>query len=304
MSDLRLDGFYDVVDGRRDVRRGFTLDPVDDAALTRVLAAAHAAGSVGHSQPWDFLVLRDEAVRHRVQRLAAAQRDRFAATLPAARARQLAGIATEAILRTPLSVVVTCDPTRGGRHVLGRHSQPQMAPYSTALAVQNLWLAARAEGLGVGWVSFFDERELAALLGLPEHVEVVAFLCVGHVTEFAAEPELATAGWSRRRPLAWAVHDGQLGAARAARGGTDGPARRDRRGDPPGRSGGAGGRPRAPDPADQAARRARRCSRTCRCGWPASPGAARRRFRSPPRSRSSRPTTACTPRASRRGRRR
>lgn len=210
-ADHRLDGFWDVVRGRRDVRQGFTLDPVDDAALTRVLAAAHAAGSVGHTQPWDFLVLRSPETRQRVQALAQAQRERFAATLPAPRARLLTGIATEAVLRTPLSVVVTCDPTRGGRHVLGRHVQPRTAPYSTALAVQNLWLAARAEGLGVGWVSFFDERELADLLGLPAHVEVVAYLCVGHVTAFADAPELETAGWSRRRPLAWAVHDESWG---------------------------------------------------------------------------------------------
>lgn len=203
---LSLSGFYDVVHARRDVRTGFTDDPVDDAALTRVLAAAHAAGSVGHSQPWDFLVLRSVETRAAAQALAAAQRERFAASLPAARRAQLHGIKTEAILDTPVNVVVTCDPTRGGRHTLGRYTQPQMAAYSTSLAVQNLWLAARAEGLGVGWVSFFDERELAGLLGLPEHLEVVAYLCVGHVRAFPEEPELVLAGWSRRRPLSWAVH--------------------------------------------------------------------------------------------------
>jgi nicotinate-nucleotide--dimethylbenzimidazole phosphoribosyltransferase len=107
--------------------------------------------------------------------------------------------------------VVTCDPTRGGRHTLGRHSQPQTAAYSSVLAVASLWLAARAEGLGVGWVSFFDERELAAELGLPGHLEVVAYLCVGYVTGFAPEPELALAGWARRRPLSWAVHTEEFG---------------------------------------------------------------------------------------------
>ncbi len=139
------------------------------------------------------------------------QRTRYGAALPAARARAFAGIKTEAILDTPLNVVVTCDRTRGGRYTLGRYTQPQMAAYSSALAVQNLWLAARAEGLGVGWVSFFDERELADELGLPGHVEVVAYLCVGYVEEFPAEPELATAGWATRRPLGWAVHDDRWG---------------------------------------------------------------------------------------------
>jgi nicotinate-nucleotide--dimethylbenzimidazole phosphoribosyltransferase len=202
---------YRVMAERRDVRTGFRADPIPDEVLTRVLAAAHGAPSVGFSQPWDFLLLRDPAVRRRTKELATRQRGRFAAALPLDRARAFAALKTDAIGDTPLDVVVTCDPTRGGRHVLGRHTQPRMAPYSTALAVQNLWLAARAEGLGVGWVSFFDERELAELLGLPPHVEVVAYLSVGYVAEFAPEPELASAGWARRRPLEWAVHDGHWG---------------------------------------------------------------------------------------------
>lgn len=207
--------FYRVVEGRRDVRTGFLPDvPVDDAVLSRVLAAAHAAPSVGFSQPWDFVVVRDRAVRERVQRLVARQREAYAASLPGGRAAAFRGLKIEAILDTPLNVVVTCDPTRGGRHVLGRATQPRMAPYSAALAVQNLWLAARAEGLGVGWVSFLDDagtRELAGLLDLPDHLEVIAYLCVGHVIEFPAEPELAAAGWARRRPLAWAVHHDSYG---------------------------------------------------------------------------------------------
>ncbi len=200
-----------VLAARRDVRTGFTSEPVDDAVLRRVLAAAHTAPSVGFSQPWDFLVLRDPALRAELASLASAQRDAFAASLPAARARTFAGLKVEAIREAPLGVVVTCDPTRGGRHVLGRQTQPRMAAHSVAGAVQNLWLAARAEALGVGWVSFFAERELAALLGarvgMPPHLEIVAYLCLGHVSAFADEPELQSAGWARRRPLEWAVHE-------------------------------------------------------------------------------------------------
>lgn len=205
-SDGERAAVYRAIEQRRDVRTGFTLDPVPDDVLTRVLGAAHTAPSVGFSQPWDFVVLRSPDTRARIQKLAANQRTRYGAALPAARAKALAGIKTEAILDTPLNIAVTCDRTRGGRFTLGRYTQPQMASYSTALAVENLWLAARAEGLGVGWVSFFDERELAAELGLPAHVEVVAYLCVGYVVEFPGEPELATAGWAQRRPLSWAVH--------------------------------------------------------------------------------------------------
>ncbi len=206
-----IDAFYRLAAARRDMRNGFLPDPVSDAVLTRVLTAAHQAPSVGLSQPWDFIVVRDPAVRGRVHALARRQRELFAASLPGARARQFRDLKVEAILDTPINVVVTCDPTRGGGHVLGRHAQPQVAAYSSVCAVQNLWLAARAEGLGVGWVSFFDERELAAVLGLPPHVEVVAYLCVGHVVEFPPAPELALSGWARRRPLAWAVHEGRWG---------------------------------------------------------------------------------------------
>src|SRR5688572_5697414 len=202
----RRKGFYDTVHSRRDVRSGFRDDPVDDAVLVRVLEAAHAAPSVGFSQPWDFLVLRDRAIRERVHAHVTAARDAYAASLPRARAAAFRDLKVEAILDTPVNIAVTCDPTRGGRHVLGRHTQPRTAQYSVVGAVQNLWLAARAEGLGVGWVSFADERALAALLGLPPHLELIAYLCVGHVDAFPDEPELATAGWARRRPLRWAVH--------------------------------------------------------------------------------------------------
>ncbi|MBP2368073.1 nicotinate-nucleotide--dimethylbenzimidazole phosphoribosyltransferase [Pseudonocardia parietis] len=210
-----MQGFYDVLHSRRDVRIGFRPDPIDDDVLTRVLAAAHAAPSVGFSQPWDFVLVRDPATRQRVHALVEEHRTRYAASLPAARADALRSIRIEAIRETPLNVVVTADPTRGGRHTLGRHDRPEMGPYSAALAVQNLWLAARAEDLGVGWVSFFGDDGLAALhelLGLPAHLEVVAYLCVGHVDAFPDRPELEAHGWARRRPLDWAVHQETWGA--------------------------------------------------------------------------------------------
>ncbi|MFR9674070.1 nicotinate-nucleotide--dimethylbenzimidazole phosphoribosyltransferase [Streptomyces sp. TR06-5] len=196
---------------RRDVRNGFRPDPIPHDVLLRVLEAAHTAPSVGHSQPWDFVVIRSEQTRRSMHELAVAQREAYAKSLPKARAKQFKELKIEAILDTPVNIVVTADPTRGGRHTLGRHTQPQMAPYSSALAVENLWLAARAEGLGVGWVSFFDEREMVRVLELPEHLEVVAYLCIGYVDEFPSEPELMQAGWSKRRPLSWVVHEESYG---------------------------------------------------------------------------------------------
>jgi len=202
---------YRAIEERRDVRRDFLPDPIPSDILERVLAAAHRAPSVGFSQPWDFIVIADAGRRARIKALAEQSRQDFADALPAGRARTFDRLKTEAILQTPVNIVITCDPTRGGRHTLGRHAQPQTAAYSSVLAVANLWLAARAEGLGVGWVSFFSERELAAELGLPPHLEVVAYLCIGYVASFAPEPELALAGWARRRPLGWAVHAEEYG---------------------------------------------------------------------------------------------
>ncbi|MCF7549839.1 nicotinate-nucleotide--dimethylbenzimidazole phosphoribosyltransferase [Pseudonocardia sp. WMMC193] len=211
-----MSDFYEVLRGRRDVRSGFLpAVPVADDALRRVLEAAHAAPSVGFSQPWDFVVVRSVQTRRAVADLVARQRSAYAASLPRARAAAFGALKVEAVLDAPVNVVVTSDATRGGRHTLGRFGRPEMAAHSTAAAVQNLWLAARAEGLGVGWVSFFDDAGLDALrglLGLPAHVDVVAYLCVGHVREFAAEPELAAAGWARRRPLGWAVHAERYGS--------------------------------------------------------------------------------------------
>ncbi|MGW6352058.1 nicotinate-nucleotide--dimethylbenzimidazole phosphoribosyltransferase, partial [Streptomyces sp. NPDC055080] len=210
-DDAEREAVLRVMRERRDIRNGFRSDPIPHEVLLRVLEAAHTAPSVGHSQPWDFVVIRSAETRRSMHELAQRQRDAYASSLPKGRAKQFKELKIEAILDTPVNIVVTADPTRGGRHTLGRHTQPQMAPYSSALAVENLWLAARAEGLGVGWVSFFDEREMVRALGLPEHLEVVAYLCVGYVDEFPEEPELMQAGWSKRRPLSWVVHEETYG---------------------------------------------------------------------------------------------
>ncbi|CAL9572373.1 Nicotinate-nucleotide--dimethylbenzimidazole phosphoribosyltransferase [Streptomyces sp. enrichment culture] len=210
-DDVEREAVLKVMRERRDIRNGFRSDPIPHEVLLRVLEAAHTAPSVGHSQPWDFVVIRSADTRRAMHELAMRQREAYARSLPKGRAKQFKELKIEAILDTPVNIVVTADPTRGGRHTLGRHTQPKMAPYSAALAVENLWLAARAEGLGVGWVSFFDEREMVRALGLPEHLEVIAYLCVGYVDEFPDEPELMQAGWSKRRPLSWVVHEETYG---------------------------------------------------------------------------------------------
>lgn len=197
---------YDVIARRRDVRAEFTGEAVADEVLLRVLDAAHRAPSVGMSQPWDFVVVRDGHTRGAFRDHVATERDAFAASLPPERRATFDRIKIEGICESSMGIVVTHDQTRGGAHVLGRHAIADTGLFSTILAIQNLWLAATAEGLGVGWVSFYRETFLRDLLGIPEHVRPVAWLCLGTVSHLATVPDLERHGWRSRRPLADAVH--------------------------------------------------------------------------------------------------
>jgi 5,6-dimethylbenzimidazole synthase len=202
---------YEAIGRRRDVRAEFSGADVDAATLRRVLGAAHAAPSVGMTQPWDFVVVRDRALRARFHAHVQAERAVFAAGLPEAEAQRFRAIRIDGILDAPVSVVVTCDPDRGAPHVLGAHAIADTTLYSTCLAVQNLWLAATAEGLGVGWVSFYREDVLRDLLGIPDRVRPVAWLCIGPVTALQEVPDLERHGWRSRRPLEAALHADRWG---------------------------------------------------------------------------------------------
>jgi 5,6-dimethylbenzimidazole synthase len=206
------EALYQTLFRRRDVRGQFTGEPIDPATLWQVLAAAHAAPSVGLSQPWDFVVIDDEGLRRRFWSHVQEQRDRFARTLDDERAERFAGIKIDGVREASLGLVVTYDPDRGRPAVLGRHTIDDAGLYSVCLAIQNLWLAATVEGWGVGWVSFYDEAFLAELVGLPDRVRPVAWLCVGPVTELEDVPDLERHGWRQRRPLDAAVHHNRWGA--------------------------------------------------------------------------------------------
>ncbi|MBT0774087.1 5,6-dimethylbenzimidazole synthase [Kineosporia sp. J2-2] len=197
---------YDVMFRRRDVRAEFTGAPVDDETLARVLSAAHAAPSVGMSQPWDFLLIRDQGTRQAFFDHVQLERETFAATLSGEEAERFARIKIDGVLESSLSVVVTYDAQRGGPAVLGRHAIADAGLYSVCLAIQNLWLAATAEDLGVGWVSFYREPFLAGLLGIPDGVRPVAWLCLGPVSSLHEVPDLERHGWRSRSPLERFVH--------------------------------------------------------------------------------------------------
>ena len=180
--------------------------------LERVLEAAHAAPSVGLTQPWDFIIVEDDMVRRTFQQHVAAERQVFETSLASPDRETFGRIKVEGILESSFGVVVTYDAERGSPAVLGRHAIADAGLYSTCLAIQNLWLAATAEDLGVGWVSFYREEFLADLVGLPAGLRPVAWLCVGPVTHLETVPDLERLGWRDRRPLSRAVHRNRYGA--------------------------------------------------------------------------------------------
>ncbi|MGE2836042.1 5,6-dimethylbenzimidazole synthase [Mycobacterium sp. SMC-4] len=202
-----LAALYEVIYRRRDTRREFTGAPVAPDVLERVLSAAHAAPSVGMSQPWDFILVRSPDTLTAFRDHVAAEREIFASTLTGERADTFSRIKIEGICESGLGIVVGYDPARGGRQVLGRHAIDDAGLYSVVCAIQNLWLAATAEGLGVGWVSFYREEFLRSLLCMPDHVRPVAWLCVGHVAGLPDIPDLEHHGWRDRCPLHTVVHE-------------------------------------------------------------------------------------------------
>ncbi len=203
---------YRAIETRRDVRGQFEPTPIDDAVMRRLLAAAHAAPSVGFMQPWNFIRITDPGVKHRVHAAFSAANAEAEAMFAGEARDRYRSLKLEGIREAPVNLCVTCDPTRGGRVVLGRTHQSEMDLYSTVCAVQNLWLAARAEGIGVGWVSIFREADVKAILGIPDHVRIVAWLCLGHVKTLYEAPELAIKGWRQRLPLEDLVSDDGWGA--------------------------------------------------------------------------------------------
>ncbi len=210
-SPAEKQGLYRAIYERRDVRSQFRADAVPETVLRRVLEAAHHAPSVGFMQPWDFIVIDDPVVRGAVKESFLRENARAAMHYTGERAVLYRSLKLEGILESPLNLCITCDRTRGGPHVLGRNTILETDLFSVCLAIQNLWLAARAEGLGVGWVSILDVHELRQLLKLPESVQPVAYLCLGYVHEFLPEPELQRKGWRERVPLSQLLHHNQWG---------------------------------------------------------------------------------------------
>ncbi len=205
---------YRAILTRRDVRGEFLPDAVSDAVLSRILIAAHHAPSVGFMQPWSFVLIRDAAAKRRVHAVFHRANAEAALMFPDDRRAAYRALKLEGILEAPINLCVTCDRDRTGSAVIGRTHMPAMDLYSAVCAVQNLWLAARSEGLGVGWVSIMDEAELKSVLGIPDPIVVVAYLCIGRVTGYHPRPELETVGWRARLEVDAFVHFDAWGGER------------------------------------------------------------------------------------------
>jgi 5,6-dimethylbenzimidazole synthase len=217
-SAVERDAVYRAIFERRDVRRNFLPTPISDEVLARLLNAAHHAGSVGFMQPWDFVVVRARGTKRAVKQLFTQTNEAAARRYKNSRAELYRSLKLEGIEESSLNLCVTCSRQRGGPHVLGRSTVPDTDLYSTCCAIQNLWLAARAEGIGVGWVSILNHTALIQVLAIPRPVKVLAYLCLGYVSKFAAKPDLETAGWRARLPVQELVHFESWGNRRRGKG--------------------------------------------------------------------------------------
>jgi 5,6-dimethylbenzimidazole synthase len=194
-------GFYKAIYSRRDVRSHFTSKPIKDDILSKILHAAHHAPSVGFSQPWNFILIKDSKTKEKIKESFDIEKNRSSQLVEEPKRSKYLSFKLEGILESPVNLCVTYDPTKFGPFVIGRSSIPEAGLYSVCCAIQNLWLSARTEGIGLGWVSILSNDALKEILDIPEHVIPVAYLCLGHVDDFAEKPDLQTAGWLPRLEL-------------------------------------------------------------------------------------------------------
>ncbi|WP_038091841.1 5,6-dimethylbenzimidazole synthase [Tumebacillus flagellatus] len=197
---------YEAIHNRRDIRK-FLSTPLEDEKVERILFAGHHAPSVGFMQPWDFILIQAQETKDALA-LAADKERRALAIHFAAEGREdhFLQLKVEGLREAPLTVCITCDPTRGGDHVLGRNSIPETDILSVACAIQNMWLAAYAEGIAMGWVSFYKKSDVRRILAIPPHIEPVALLSFGYTDHYPERPILEESGWAKRENFQSLLH--------------------------------------------------------------------------------------------------
>lgn len=217
-SDIEKEGLYKAIFSRRDVRSHFIADKdLPSDVLFRILNAAHHAPSVGFSQPWNFILIKNKSIRIQVKESFLKEYRKSISLLEEnddnkQRKEKYMSLKLEGIMESALNICVTYDHTRFGPFVLGRTSIAETGVYSVCCAIQNLWLAARAEGIGVGWVSILSNEDLRKILAVPNHIRPIAYLCLGYVNEFSDKPDLENAGWLPRLEVSKVICYDQWGS--------------------------------------------------------------------------------------------
>lgn len=206
ITNEERDAVYKTIYNRRDTRSEFKSDAIDDEVINRLLDAAHHAPSVGYMQPWDFIVIKDKGIKQKIKDGFEVAHAQAANMFEGEKQKTYKSLKLEGILEAPIGICITCDRKRTGDTVIGRTANLEMDLYSAVCAVQTLWLAARAENLGVGWVSIVHHEVVQDVLNIPKDIVPIAYLCIGHVTHFHEKPELEEAGWLPRMPLEELVH--------------------------------------------------------------------------------------------------
>src|SRR6201984_2202229 len=213
-SSVEQDVIHRLILARRNIRQ-FRPDPISEGAIGRILEAAHAAPSVGLMQPWNFILIDSLDIRRKVKTSFEAVNSKERSRLEGdGRSGLYNSLKLEGILEAPLNIAVTCDHSRGGSFVLGHAPMRQTALYSVCLAIENLWLAARVEGIGVGWVSILEPGVVTEILELPPQVDFVGYLCIGYPIEFRPKPLLEEVGWRNREELQPFVFENRWGKPR------------------------------------------------------------------------------------------
>lgn len=206
INETERDALYKVIYSRRDIRKDFMPTPIPNDVLERILRAGHHAPSVGFMQPWDFILVTEENTKNIIKKGYESARIESAQQFSIEKREEYKSFKLEGILEAPLGICVTCDKKRNGPVVIGRTIKPEMDVYSTVCAIQNMWLAARAENIGLGWVSIIHDEVLREALDIPSNIEIVAYLCLGYVSTFQDKPELEALGWLPREDLNQLIH--------------------------------------------------------------------------------------------------
>ena len=195
--------FYKILFSRRDVRSHFIKKDIPLTTILRIINAAHHAPSVGYSQPWNFIMIKDEYARKKIKGSFLKEHEKAIKLLDNDKIKQTKykSLKLEGILESNINICVTYDYTRFAPFIIGKTTIPETGIYSVCCAIQNLWLAARAEEIGMGWVSIISNKELKKILKIPKHIKPIAYLCLGYVSEFAIQPDLEKSKWLKRMDL-------------------------------------------------------------------------------------------------------